>query len=185
MVLYAVHIANAATAAESVSDARRTRAARYAKADDRDRCLCAGLALDACLRTIGLRERCVTVDTDAHGKPFLRDHPQWHFSLSHSGEWAVCALDTAPIGVDIEQVRAVDTARLAERCYGMPPAPDTATFFKQWTRQESFVKAVGVGLAGLGTAPTSEWRFRHYPLDGYWLTVCSQSDDFADGLRFL
>ena len=37
------------------------------------------------------------------GKPYLVSEPGVHFSLSHSGDWAVCAIGDHPLGVDIEK----------------------------------------------------------------------------------
>ena len=37
------------------------------------------------------------------GKPVLRDGEGWHISLAHAGDWAVCALHRAPVGVDVER----------------------------------------------------------------------------------
>ena len=39
------------------------------------------------------------------GKPFFPSQPQLHFNLSHSGSYALCALDTSPVGVDIQVVK--------------------------------------------------------------------------------
>ena len=36
------------------------------------------------------------------GKPYLAKEPDIHFNLSHSGEWAVCAISSSPVGVDIQ-----------------------------------------------------------------------------------
>ncbi len=179
MVIIAVHIRNAPFAADYLSSWRQKRANSLAKPDDRARSLCAGLALDACLRTVGLSERETTVATDEHGKPYFPDHPQLHFSLSHSGEFAVCALSDAPIGIDIEQYRSVDIKKLSARCYGADPTQTIEEFFHSWTQQESYVKAIGVGLAGMRHAPMSGWYFRRYPFPGYSLTVCSGSAEIT------
>ena len=182
MVLIAVSVADAPKAVQILSDARLQKAAALKNKDDQARSLCAGLALDACLRTVGLRERDVTVKTDPRGKPFLADHPALHFSLSHSGEYAVCALDDAPIGVDIEQLREIDTARLAKRTFGITESLTLDAFFALWTRKESYLKAVGIGLKGLHTEPDDTWHFKMYPLNGYSLTVCSQKSVFTPSL---
>ncbi len=184
MVLIAVSVADAPYAKAIVSDARLQKAAALKNQEDQVHSLCAGIALDACLRTVGLREREVTIQTDSHGKPFLADHPDLHFSLSHSGGFAVCALDDAPIGVDIEQIRNIDTARLAKRLFGItePLTPDA--FFGLWTRHESYLKAVGIGLGGLRIEPDDRWHFQEYSFGEYSLTVCSQKQVFTPSLSF-
>lgn len=184
MVLIAVSVAEASRAAEYLSDARLQKAKALKKQEDQARSLCAGLALDACLRTVGLCERDITVVTEDHGKPFFLDHPEWHFSLSHSGDLAVCAFDDSPIGVDIEQIRPIDTKRLAARYLGTREPLTPEEFFSLWTRKESYLKAVGIGLSGLHTEPDDNWRFKEYPLTGYSLTVCSQKTVFTPSLSF-
>lgn len=184
MVLIAVSREYAPHALEQLSDARLRKAQTLKAPDDQVRSLCAGLALDACLRTIGLRERDVTIATDVHGKPFLLGHPTWHFSLSHSGDWAVCALDDSPIGVDIERHRPTNIERLATRCFGTNEPLTAEDFFSLWTRKESYLKAVGIGLSGLHTEPDETWHFKEYPLAGYSLTVCSQKTAFTPSLCF-
>ena len=44
------------------------------------------------------------------GKPYFPDHPSLHFNLSHSGGLALCALDAAPVGVDIQVVKTLRPA---------------------------------------------------------------------------
>lgn len=182
MVLIAVSVAEAPRAAKYLSDARLQKAMALKKQEDQARSLCAGLALDACLRTVGLCERDVTIVTDAHGKPFPADHPNLYFSLSHSGDWAVCALDDAPIGVDLEQHRVLDKERLAARYLGVTAPVTLEEFFSLWTQKESYLKAVGIGLSGLHTEPNDSWHFKEYPLAGYSLTVCSQKAVFTPSL---
>lgn len=128
------------------------------------------------------------------GKPYLPAYPDFHFSLSHSGLWAVCAVSEYPLGVDLEQVR--ETRRgVAERYFSpeecallaqLPPA----SFFDFWTLKEAAVKASGVGLArGLSRArvtladtPVIELEhFRAFPLPfsdkNYRLSLCLSRAD--------
>nr|WP_084787523.1 hypothetical protein [Anaerobacillus alkalidiazotrophicus] len=32
----------------------------------------------------------------------------FHFNVSHSGNWVVCATDNQPIGIDIEEIKPID-----------------------------------------------------------------------------
>ncbi len=178
---------------EQLSAARR----QYAETTParRELRLCAGLALDACLKTVGLRENAVVTAVDPHGKPYLPQHPTLHFSLSHSGDWAVCALADSPVGVDVEQWRTLDVNRLAKRHFS--PAEQAwmnerggQAFFTLWTAKESLLKMRGCGLSGLGRAKLTLYgdtitaqpniHFRHYPLQGYTLTVCGQANVFPE-----
>lgn len=100
------------------------------------------------------------------GKPFLRDVEQIHFSLSHSGSIWGCAVDSDPVGFDIE-----DTARFEKgRRYEQPAQADLRwlkiakrfftdseyeyvkaggkkAFFEIWVRKEAYLKFKGAGLS--------------------------------------
>lgn len=88
------------------------------------------------------------------GKPYLVNEAGIHFSLSHSGGWAVCALSDHPVGVDIER-REPGRRDIASRFFHkdevsylnslLPTAREDA-FYTLWTMKESFVKATGRGL---------------------------------------
>ena len=87
-----------------------------------------------------------------NGKPFLAGCDLF-FSLSHSGDFAACALSDAEIGLDI-QVPAEAGEGLVrrflapgEREYLAAAHDRDSAFSELWTRKESFVKATGKGLA--------------------------------------
>lgn len=88
------------------------------------------------------------------GKPYLAKEPDIHFNLSHSGEWAVCAISSSPVGVDIQHC---DEGRrdVASRFFhreeiryldSLPQFRRDEGFYRLWTLKESFVKATGRGL---------------------------------------
>lgn len=86
------------------------------------------------------------------GKPFFPDFPQYHFNLSHSGRFALCALDSRPVGVDIEVLRP-HHPRLYERICSeeqlawLEQQPDRqAALLRLWTLKECRVKYTGLGL---------------------------------------
>ena len=52
---------------------------------------------------------------EERGKPYFPGAPQYHFNLSHSGPFALCALSDRPVGVDIQVVRPVWPPKLVDR----------------------------------------------------------------------
>jgi 4'-phosphopantetheinyl transferase len=44
---------------------------------------------------------------DRFGKPYLEGQSGMHFNLSHAGDWIVCAVDSSPIGIDVEQIQSM------------------------------------------------------------------------------
>lgn len=88
------------------------------------------------------------------GKPYLVSEPGIHFSLSHSGDWAACAVSDHPIGIDIERC-APNRRDVASRFFhkdevryldSLPLYARDDAFYSLWTLKESFVKSTGRGL---------------------------------------
>ena len=86
------------------------------------------------------------------GKPYFPTHPGYHFNISHSGTYALCALDDAPVGVDMEVVRP-HHPKLAQRICSeeelawLENQPNRArALLALWTAKESRVKCTGTGL---------------------------------------
>lgn len=81
------------------------------------------------------------------------DHPgkgyrEVYFSVSHSGDYAVCALNDSPVGTDIEIV-GKESRNIAERFFArdeLEYITDTESFYHIWTLKESFMKVVGLGM---------------------------------------
>jgi len=88
-----------------------------------------------------------------NGKPFLRDHPDIYFNLSHSGDAAACVVAGVEVGVDIQCVKPISD-KVAKRVltsdeyrvFKDTPEPDD-WFCRIWTMKESFVKKTGQGMA--------------------------------------
>ena len=86
------------------------------------------------------------------GKPYLVSEPGVHFSLSHSGDWAVCAVSDHPVGVDIEkceQGRRDIASRFFHReevryLNTLLPSMRDKAFYQLWTLKESFVKSLSL-----------------------------------------
>lgn len=94
------------------------------------------------------------------GKPYL-PRSDIHFSLSHSGHWALLAVAKAElIGIDIEAISAArDLMGIAESYYHphefarlqtLASEAQNDYFYRLWTLKEAFFKAIGTGIsAGL------------------------------------
>lgn len=121
------------------------------------------------------------------GKPFLPGS-SLHFSVSHSGNAAACALSDGPVGLDLERVRPLNS-KLLSRCFSSPEReeilrssePEEA-FTRLWTRKESYLKATGEGirssLSALDTSvPDPSRSFFTVRIGSYVLTVCRLDGD--------
>ena len=94
-----------------------------------------------------------SLEKGLYGKPYLAEYPEIHFNISHSGEWAVCALASMPCGVDIQERRPIRSRRMVERTMNareqrqIQEAEDgTGEFIKLWTYKESCIKLSGEGF---------------------------------------
>lgn len=118
---------------------------------------------------------------DDKGKPYFSDM-DLHFSLSHSGNLAVCAVSDKEIGVDIEKIRDVNPAVAdryftSEECEYICNAENTKkAFFEIWTKTESRVKLTGKGIAGICDID-GEFKYElSEPEDGYIMCICQYID---------
>ena len=138
------------TALAACSETRRAKISALRLAADRYRSLAAAVAFAHALESMGLCAKSEAVAVQPGGKPYLPAHPALHFSLSHAGEFAVCAISDRQVGVDIEQERPFREAmqqrcfREAERAAALP--------LRLWVLKESYGKMTGRGLAVMETA---------------------------------
>jgi 4'-phosphopantetheinyl transferase len=163
-----------------VTDARRKRIETYMRAEDKARCLTAGLLLR---RVCG-----VTDDSQlcygGQGKPYLKDGGLF-FSIAHSGDYAVLATAGREVGADIEKITQYSKA-VASRCFTAEEQKwfngDPERFYRIWTAKESVMKATGQGFSlspsSFCTLPPSPliisgraWHFDRIVFDGY--VICT------------
>ncbi len=183
---------------KTLPEARREKLSRLRAEGARRLSLGAGLLLVRALRDEGLRP--ADYRTDGYGKPCFPSLPDFHFSLSHSGEMAMCAVSSRPLGCDIEGPRAV-REELAERFFhpleraalaALPAPAREEAFFRLWTRKESYMKAVGLGFslpldsfaltpdgarALLADRQAEPWRFLSFREGAYFCALCAEDAD--------
>jgi 4'-phosphopantetheinyl transferase len=145
-----------------LSPDEQERAARFHFERDRARFVVARGSLRRILgRYLGLPPDAFRFLYSSHGKPYLAGDGRaalLSFNVSHSGDWALCAVAGGRrVGVDVEIIRA-DLAgeTIAERFFSprevaalrsLAPGEQVAAFFRCWTRKEAFLKARGEGLS--------------------------------------
>ena len=97
------------------------------------------------------------IDKAEFGKPFLPDHPELSFNMSHSGDILAIAISSqCQLGIDIECYKARDTWEgLVKKCfaseetvfwYSLDNTERSRAFYQFWVKKEAFVKAVGKGI---------------------------------------
>ncbi|WP_344461174.1 4'-phosphopantetheinyl transferase family protein [Kitasatospora kazusensis] len=120
------------------------------------------LALRSAAAVLGADEREVGIQHEPGGRPYLVGAGLGlHVSITHGRGLAAVALTRlAPVGLDLEVVRAVPTLPLARKWFtgaegewieAQPLERRAAAFFWLWTRKEALGKALGIGLREGGT----------------------------------
>ncbi len=139
-----------------LSPYRQQKIALLKHKKDKNRSLGAGIALDHALETYGLKERSMEYEIGEWGKPSFKYHPNLFFSLSHSGDYAICSIGERQVGNDIEWIRG-GRLNVADRFFckeerdWMYAVDDKEEIerrmFRIWTAKESFLKVTGRGMS--------------------------------------
>ncbi len=196
-----------------VSGQKREKLAGYARWQDQQRSLLGDLLARFLIRKqLNLINNEIIFSYTEKGKPYLNSFPDFQFSISHSGDWVVCAIDRQPLGIDVQQlgVLDLDIARryfsTAENCDLLSCAEQKRRlyFFQLWALKESYLKAVGQGITEplrvftiarkdddmFGVQKRGQWlnnfRLRLYQLTAsYPLAVCATSSSFPRRIQII
>ena len=113
-----------------------------------------------------------SIEIGAHGKPYFKDKTRFpFFNISHSGDYAVCAVATCEIGIDILS-RILTKQELLQ----LEQSEETESFFcRLWSQKESYVKWSGQGITReLDTLEKNAWQ-DIFSIEDYWVCVTAQS----------
>lgn len=139
---------------QQVSENRRKKVLECKTTEDKKRSLAAGLLLEEILKAKGYHPN--EVETDKNGKLYLPKIHDFFFSLSHSGDYAVCGVCDVPVGVDIQKKREMKEniagrffcSKEVEIIEEQPGEKRADMFFRYWTGKESYLKLTGQGIFG-------------------------------------
>lgn len=193
-----------------LSEDKRERINKYHKIDDAKRTLMADILVRTIIcANLEIKNKDIYFDKNQYGKPFLRHFKDFHFNVSHSGQWVICAAHHLPVGIDVEHIKPVDFD-IAKRFFTEDEYSDLLNmdsslrlpyFYELWTLKESYIKAVGKGLS----IPLDSFSFKIHDCNivlktnnvlkncyfkqfsvnsNYKLAVCSMINDFSDNLIF-
>ena len=91
-------------------------------------------------------------DYNTHGKPHLANHPDIHFNISHCPKAIAVAVDSAPIGIDVERF-VYPSESLLNYCLNDEEVQQVKqseypeqTFAAFWTKKEALFKLRGTGI---------------------------------------
>lgn len=182
-----------------LSEDRIQKILRCKMIQDRKLSLAAGLLMNWVLTRYGCDMNAVSYGEN--GKPEIEGIC---FNLSHSQEYAVCAVSSRPVGCDIEKIKELKTD-IAKRFFSKREQEYLNTFgeterpgefFRLWTMKESYVKMTGEGMHlafnrfefKIDNGTIQVFRdgkrctcyIKEYSLPDYRLTVCAEETEFAE-----
>ena len=114
-----------------------------------------------------------------YGKPYVEGGPE--FSISHCKHGIAVAVDSRPIGIDIEHIRNV-APELVERTMNEAErevVESNVMFTKLWTMKEAYLKYVGTGIINdlkHVLDNTGKARFETTIKTNYIYTICHEKD---------
>lgn len=187
-----------------INSSRRKKVMKYLLADDRKRCLGAGILLARILPLYGGSPEKITYG--AEGKPQVENV---HFNLSHSGNLVICAVGERAVGCDIEKT-GQEPQEVAKRFFHRNEAEylqkfqgqeRNEVFFRLWTWKESYIKMTGEGmqlpLQDFEILPEGEriqvrrgdkilpCHMMEYDIPEYKVSVCAEEEEFARCVKYV
>ena len=164
--------------------ASEKRRARIEKKSDADRRLsvCAEMMLRREIAAVySVNEEDIIIENDPSGAPAVLGMDVF-VSISHSHDYAVCAISERRVGIDIEKIRSIPT-RVAERTL----SPDESAYLSQgagdaqrrfyeiWTAKEAYAKMTGHGISLHNTPDTSKLScVSHEYFDDYVIAIANE-----------
>ncbi len=131
---------------------RQEKFYRLKRKNDRDNCVIAYLLLRLALKENGIKN--FEIVLGENGKPFLKGGEMF-FNISHCAEGVAVALDTEPVGIDVQEIDGFNE-KVAKRFFDesenkkISASPDKAKAFTRiWTLKESVIKCGGESIANL------------------------------------
>lgn len=191
-----------------INGQRREKVTALKHEKERLRSIWAGLLLRYAFLAEGYGEELwqrVEIVEGSYGKPYLSGYENFFYSLSHSGEWVICAVDDVETGADIQEIGMLKMA-VAKRFYAKEEydrllgheddsEKQTDDLYKMWAAKESCVKLTGRGIgAGISRYVTdsaythikdieenSLFFIRLYEeIPNYIICVCSRRERFPE-----
>lgn len=143
----------------NLSADERARAARFRFARDRERFVTArGLLREILSLYLNVETQRLSFGYGTNGKPFLTEHGDLRFNVSHSLDTVLIAVaHKCKVGVDIECTRgSLAVEEVAETVFSASEKQAVSSvdseakrmaFLRLWTRKEAYIKADGRGVS--------------------------------------
>ena len=156
--------------------------------DEADRMLVGDILLKCVLKAeFSIPMSKLNIQLGELGKPYLPEFPHIHFNISHSGNYVVCAIAEAPVGIDIQTIMTYKQ-RIAKRVLSPGNVkeiedsrnPDLL-FTKYWAEKEALLKMVGCGFSGDVKEEELEFNRKTVVTDQYVISIAYQNKNRSQG----
>ncbi|MBQ9493405.1 MAG: 4'-phosphopantetheinyl transferase superfamily protein [Oscillibacter sp.] len=170
---------------DSLPPLRREKILSLREERKRLQSLAAGLVSRNLLASVGISDDLLAYEES--GKPYIQNRPEWHISISHSGQYAVCAVSRSPVAVDIQRHGGIYQAILSsgytpkEREFCVRARNREQAFYDLWCRKECKAKLRPYAHLREIDALTAEPGFQYWKfsipgyggaLYGAWNFIC-------------
>lgn len=192
-----------------LSSDERDRINRYRRWEDAQRGLIGRVLIRSLInKRYGLKSKDINFLENEFGKPYFKNAKDFHFNISHSGQWVVCIIDCSPVGIDIEEISDIDlyistcffSGKEHRDLLELEKKYRLDYFFDLWSLKESYIKAEGKGLSiqldsfsikkkgniiniiGI----EKKYHFKQYHVDpNYKLSVCAMNKNFPKDVNIM
>ena len=138
-----------------MNEEKRARISRFRNEDDKRRSICAEmLARREIAKRFGINICDIEIAAKEKGKPYCKN-AEVELSLSHSGDYAVCAVGERPIGIDIQRIVPYNEKTAKKVCSALElediekSGKKAEEFIKLWTKKEAVIKMKGEGFGAV------------------------------------
>lgn len=192
---------------------RKEKIEHIRREEDRLRSIYAGLLLRYSFLQEGFQQsdwEKISIERGKFGKPSIAGITDFHYSLSHSGDWVVCSVGKKETGVDIQK-QGTYKLQVAKRFFSTQEyerllreedsKKQKLAFYKMWAAKESFVKLTGRGIGGGINACVIDENYRHVTdgndykesaliriyenIDNYIVCGCTWEEEFPEELELI
>lgn len=106
------------------------------------------------LKKMGINYIDEEIEILENGKPYLKNHRNIFFNLSHSNKRVMCIISDEDVGCDVEILNDNINLNIARRFFKeqeysriINSGNPSDLFYRYWTCKESFIKATGKGMS--------------------------------------
>ncbi|MCR4557704.1 MAG: 4'-phosphopantetheinyl transferase superfamily protein [Saccharofermentans sp.] len=127
------------------------RSERYVRQEDRIRCAVGAFIVRYEAERV-LHTKEFHIERTEFGKPYIKEYPEMHFSLSHSGNMIVYVQASKSVGIDVEEIKNIEIPDYThclnenEKRHIKNSQDPIKDFYRIWTVREAFAKKEGLGL---------------------------------------